>query len=53
VSNLELEQSPKPVLAYSSPILLRISGYIKFTIINHLQILNTNSALGTMEEMLW
>ncbi len=53
MSNLELEQSPKPVLAYSSPILVRISGYTKFTIINHLQILNTNSALGTMEEMLW
>ncbi len=53
MSNLELQQSPKPVLAYSYPALVWISGYTKFTIINHLQVLNTNSALGTMQEMLW
>jgi hypothetical protein len=31
---------------------LAYSAYTKFKIINHLPVLNTNSALGTREEML-
>jgi hypothetical protein len=48
MSNFELQQSPKPVLAYFSLALVRSSEYTKFTIINHLQVLNINLTLGTM-----
>ncbi len=33
MSDWELQQSPKPVLAYSYPALVRISAYTKCTII--------------------